>query len=239
MKKYFLLYLLTLIFYSTPCFAQDSTSVISINPSEGLSKGYYSFSVGMNFGQYTSKNEDAFIYYILDEQNIKYNIKLGFAYNIKDNRSLGVGFRYINDDTTIEYENAVGDTINTSSLERRYVTSLYYGISKSLFGSKRVFLISDPSVFFTVGNTDSSRTLDGISELSESTLRSLSIGLHVGLQVFLAPKLSTQILVGPVGVGYQWEDFTLDGEPNESADSFFVRMSPDILSFEFSISIYF
>ena len=239
MKKYFLLYLLTLIFYSTPCFAQDSTSVISINPSEGLSKGYYSFSVGMNFGQYTSKNEDAFIYYILDEQNIKYNIKLGFAYNIKDNRSFGVGFRYINDDTTIEYENAVGDTINTSSLERRYVTSLYYGISKSLFGSKRVFLISDPSVFFTVGNTDSSRTLDGISELSESTLRSLSIGLHVGLQVFLAPKLSTQILVGPVGVGYQWEDFTLDGEPNESADSFFVRMSPDILSFEFSISRYF
>lgn len=239
MKKFSLISLLTLIFFTTPLFAQDSTSVISINPSEGLNKGYYSFSVGMNFGQYTSKNEDAFIYYILDEQNIKYNIKLGFSYNFKDNRSLGVGFRYINDDTTIEYENAVGDTINTSSLERRYVTSLYYGISKSLFGSKRVFLVSDPSIFFTAGSTDSNRTIYEVSELSESTLRSISLGLHVGLQVFLAPKLSTQILVGPVGVGYQWEDFTLDGEPNGSADSFFVRMSPDILSFEFSISRYF
>ena len=239
MKKYFLLCLLTLIFYSTPCFAQDSTSVLSINPSEGLNKGNYAFTVGMNFGQYTSKNEDAFIYYILDEENVKYNIKLGFAYNVKDGRQVGAGFRYINDDTSIEYENAVGDTINTTSFERRYVTSIFYGISKSLFGSKRVFLISDPSLFFTAGNTDSSRTIDEISELSESTVKSISIGLHVGLQLFLAPKLSTQILVGPVGFGYQWEDFEMNGEPNGNTDSFFVRMSPDILSFEFSISRYF
>jgi len=239
MKKYFILCLLTLIIYSTPCFAQDSTSVISINPSEGLNKGFYAFSVGMNFGQYTSKNEDAFIYYILDEKNIKYNIKLGFSYNIKDNRAVGVGFRFINDDTSILYENAVGDTINTNSLERRYITSIYYGISKSLFGSKRVFLISDPSLFFITGSTDSDRTIDGISEQSESNLKSISIGLHVGLQVFLAPKLSAQIAVGPVGLGYQWEEFELDGESNGSTESFFVRMSPDILSFEFSISRYF
>ncbi len=238
-KFFFNLLVWSVLFYSMPFFAQDSTSVMSINPSEGLNKGFYAFSVGMNFGQYTSKNEDAFIYYILDEKNVKYNIKLGFAYNVKDRRQIGVGFRFINDDTSIEYENAVGDTINTTSFERRYVTSIYYGISKSLFGSKRVFLISDPSVFFTTGNIESSRTIYEISELSESTLRSLSIGLHVGLQLFLAPKLSTQILVGPVGVGYQWEDFKLDGEPNGSTDSFFVRMSPDILSFEFSISRFF
>lgn len=117
MKKYFSICLITLIFYSTPFLAQDSTAVISINPSEGLQKGNYAFSVGMNFGQYTSKNEDAFIYYVLDEQNIKYNIKLGFGYNIKENRAVGVGFRFINEDTSIEYENAVGDTINTTSLE--------------------------------------------------------------------------------------------------------------------------
>ena len=212
---------------------------MSINPSEGLDKGNYAFSVGMNFGQYTSKNEDAFIYYILDEKNIKYNVKLGFSYNIKDNRAIGVGFRFFNDETTIEYENSVGDTINTNTLERRYVTSVYYGISKSLFGSKRVFLISDPSLFFTTGSTDSNRTIDEIYEQSESHLKSISIGLHVGLQIFLAPKLSAQIAVGPVGVGYQWEEFELDGDPNGDAESFFVRMSPDILSFEFSISRYF
>ena len=31
-------------------------------------------------------------YYILDENNLKYNIKLGFHYAIKDRRSLGVRF---------------------------------------------------------------------------------------------------------------------------------------------------
>lgn len=85
MKKYFLLYLLTSLFYSTSFFAQGSTSVKAINPSEGLNKGFYAFSVGVNFGQYTSKNEDAFFYYIQDEKNIKYNVKVGFSYNIKDN----------------------------------------------------------------------------------------------------------------------------------------------------------
>jgi hypothetical protein len=239
MKKYSFLCLLTLIFYSTLCLAQDSTSVISINPSEGLNKGFYGLSVGMNFGQYTSKNEDAFVYFILDEENIKYNIKLGFSYNIKDNRALGVGFRFLKDDRATLYENAVGDTIKTNSDERRYVTNIYYGISKSLFGSNRVFLISDPSLFFTTGSTDSNRTIDGFSEQSDSTIKSISIGLHVGLQVFMAPKLSAQIAVGPVGLGYQWEEFELDGEPNGSTESFFVRMSPDILSFEFSISRYF
>lgn len=256
MQKYFLICLAILSFCFNPLFgqdstavnssslidpksSQDSTSVMTISPSEGLNEGHYAFSVGVNFGQFTSKNEDAFIYYILDEENLKYNIKLGFSYAIKDRRNVGVGFRYYHDDTSIEYENAVGDTINTNTLEKRYVASVFYGISKSLFGSKRVFMVSDPSIFFSSGSTDAERTLDGLTELSESTLRSLSIGLHVGLQVFLAPKLSAQVLVGPVGVGYQWEDFNLDGEPNGNADSFFVRMSPNLLSFEFSISRYF
>lgn len=239
MKKYFTLCLLTLLFYSTSFFAQDSTSVAQINPSEGLGKGFYAFSVGMNFGQNTSKNEDAFIYYILDEKNVKYNIKAGFSYNIKDNSALGIGFKFINDDTSILYENTVGDTINSNSQERRYVTNIFYGISKSLFGSKRVFLISDPSLFFTAGNKDSSRVLDGIFEQSDSHSKSISLGLHVGLQVFLAPKLSAQFTVGPVGLGYQWEEFEVDGIPNGRTESFFARMSPDILSFNFSMSTYF
>jgi len=247
MKKYFLV----LFFFSASLFAQDSTAVKlmnntedsiavdTINPNEGNRKGYYAFSVGMNFGQYTSKNEDAFIYYILDEKNVKYNVKLGFSYNIKDNRAIGLSFRMVNDDTNILYENAIGDTINTNSLERYYSVGAFYAITKSLFKSKRVHMISDPGLVYTIGSTDATRTFEGISEQSESSLRSISIGLHVGLQVFLAPKLSTQVSVGPVGVGYQWEDFTLDGDPNGSTESFFVRMSPDILSFEFSISRYF
>ena len=247
MQKYFLF----LIFFSTSLFAQDSTAVqslnfvqdssfvASVNPSEGNSKGYYAFSVGMNVGQYTSKNEDAFIYYILDESNIKYNVKLGFSYNIQDNKAVGVSFRLVNDDTNILYENAVGDTINTNTLERYYSVGAFYALSKPLFKSKRVNMISDPGIIFSTGSTDTNRTFEGISEQSESNLKSISIGLHVGIQVFLAPKLSTQFAIGPIGVGYQWEDFTVDDLPNGSTESFFVRMSPDILSFEFSISRYF
>ena len=193
----------------------------------------------MNFGQYVTKNEDNFIYYTIDEKNIKYNVKLGFGYYINDNKTVGVGFRFINDENDITYENAVRDTINTSSHEKSYVTSVYYGISKPLFGSKRVFFISDPSLFFTTGSTEVERNLDELTEFSKSHLKSISIGLHVGIQAFIAPKLSAQFAVGPVGVGYQWEEFTLDDEPNGTAESFFIRMSPDIFNFEFSISRYF
>jgi len=247
MQKYFLI----VIFFSTSLIAQDSTAVQSLNfvqdstsvksqnPSEGNNKGYYAFSVGMNFGQYTSKNEDAFIYFILDEKNIKYNVKLGFSYNIQDNKAVGISFRLVNDDTNILYENAVGDTINTNTLERSYSVGAFYALSKPLFKSRRVNMISDPGIIFTTGSTESNRTFEGVSEQSDSNLRSISLGLHVGLQVFLAPKLSAQIAVGPVGFGYQWEEFTLDDEPNGSTENFFVRMSPDILSFEFSISRYF
>jgi len=53
--------------------SQDNSSIV--NPSQGLEKGNYSFSIGMNFGQYVTKNEDNFIYYTIDEKNIKYNVK--------------------------------------------------------------------------------------------------------------------------------------------------------------------
>lgn len=239
MKKYLVVYLFSSLFISTSLFAQDSTAVKVVNPSEGNSEGYYAFSVGMNFGQYTSKNEDAYIYYILDEKNIKYNIKLGFSYNIKDNRAVGLSFRYVNDDYNILYENAIGDTINTNTLERYYSIGAFYAVTKPLFKSRRVNMISDPGIIFTTGSTESERTFGPITEYSETNLRSISIGLHVGIQVFLAPRLSAQASVGPVGVGYQWEDFELDGDPNGSTENFFIRMSPDVLSLEFSISRYF
>ena len=57
--------------------------------------------------------------------------------------------------------------------------------------------------------------------------------------VFISPKMSVQATIGPVGAGYEWEDFEVDGEPDGSTSDFFIRMSPDFLNLEVSISRYF
>lgn len=220
-------------------FSQENKSQDSIAPVEGLEQGKYSFSIGVNFGQFINKNEDAYTYYILDDKNIKYNVKLGFGYNVRDMKNVGIGLRYYHDKYDIEYENVVGDTIMNSSLEKRLTTNLYYGISKPLFGSSKVFFISDPSIFLTFGSGESNREFENVNEISKSSTFAISVGLNVGLQVFLSSKMSAQMAVGPVGVGYEWESYTLNGDPNGSSENFFARMSPDIFNLEFSISRYF
>lgn len=217
----------------------DAFEPIVISPVEGLKEGYYSFSIGFNFDQFVSKNQDEFIYFVLDDKELRYNIKLGFGYQFKDLKSFGIGLRYYYDQYDVEYENAVGDTIVSTSLDRRITTNLFYGISKPLFGSKRVFMIGDPSLFFTYGTGETTRQVDLIEEFAESRLYAISVGLNVGIQAFLNQKLSAQVSIGPVGVGYRWEEFTLDGVPNGNNESFFARMSPDLFNFEFSISRYF
>jgi len=57
--------------------------------------------------------------------------------------------------------------------------------------------------------------------------------------VFLAPKMSAQASVGPVGIGYKWEKFYLNDEANGSTSNFFIKMTPNLLNFEFAISRYF
>jgi len=138
--------------------AQDSTTMVANKYYNALCKGNFILSLGTNLNTYTSKNEDQLLYYVLDEKNTRFNIKLGFGYYIKDTNPVGVGFRYYYDKSNIIYENAIGDTINYNELTNEYVTNLFYGITKSLFNSKRVFMISDPSLFFSVGNTKSERT---------------------------------------------------------------------------------
>ena len=202
-------------------------------------KGGFLFSIGTNLNTFVTKNEDQFVYYVLDEKDTRFNIKLGFGYYIKDTHPIGFGFRYYYDQTASIYENPIGDTIHYNALTREYTTNIYYGITKSLFKSKRVFLISDPSIFYTFSNTHTDRSFEKNTEFSRSVMHAISVGLNVGVMVFLAPKLSAQAAVGPVGVGYQWENFYLNDEPNGSNDSFFIRMTPNILTFEFAITRYF
>lgn len=230
---------LLIVLMSVLLHAQGNTVANDSIKYNSLDEGNYFFSIGTNLGTNTSKNRDDFIFYTIDEKNSNFNIKLGFGHYIKDNTPIGFGFRYKNFKTDLVYENTTSDTIHYIEKENQYVSNIFYGITKSLFNSKRVFFISDPSIIFGIGNLKAERTLDESTEFSKSTKYDVAIGLNVGLMVFLWPNMSAQFNLGPIGAGYQWEDFYLNGEPNGTASDFFIRMSPDLFSFEFSISKYF
>lgn len=209
------------------------------NSFEPFAKGNFIFSVGTNFNTETSKNEDRDINFIIDEQDRRFNLKIGLGYVVADNHPIILGFRYFSDKLNSTYENVVADTIGINSLERRFIINVGYGINKPIFNSKKVYLISDPSIFFGIRKNESDRTTNGNFELTESSGYSISAGLNVGLMVFISPKMSVQATIGPVGAGYEWEDFEVDGDPDGSTSDFFIRMSPDFLNLEVSISRYF
>ena len=219
--------------------AQDTSNVVKVNFDEALKKGNFVLSVGVNFFTNVVKNEDQLIYYALDDYERNLNIKLGAGYFIKDNHPIGIGFRYFSRTSNVVYENIQQDTITYNEESRDYITNIFYGIAKPMFNSKRVYMISDPSLFFSIGSTKANREVNKMTEFSNTNRYSISLGLNVGIMVFLAPKMSAQISVGPVGVGYTWEKFYLNGVPNGDTANFFVRMSPSLLSFEFTISRYF
>jgi len=229
--------LLLLISFNT--YAQDNSIIIDSIKYNSLEKGNYLFSIGANVGTTTFKNEDELIYFILNEKESKFNIKLGFGYFIKDYTPIGVGFRYKYYDSKLEYETVVGDTIQYNERENHYISNIFYGISKPIFESKRVFFISDPSLLFGYRDLKSERTLEEITEYTKSNTHDITLGLNVGLMVFLWHDMSAQMVFGPVGVGYQWVNFFLDDEPIGTTSDFFIRMTPDLLNLSFSISKYF
>ena len=111
---------------------QDSTRV---SPIEGLEQGNFFLSAGFNFNELVTKNNDEFIFYILDDSNTRYNVKLGSGYMVEDMRSVGVGFRYFYDKYEVTYENAGGDTIRSTSRSTKAIGNIFYGISKPIFDS--------------------------------------------------------------------------------------------------------
>ena len=240
MKKfYFTIIILGHFFVANSLHSQEITNIDSTSIFNALSKGKHFFGVGTNFNTSVAKNEDDFIIFILDEENTRFNIKLAFGYNIRDNHPVGIAFRHFYDKENIVYENTLRDTISSNSVRKDYITNIFYGVTKPLFNSKKVYLISDPSIFFGFGNTKTNRSLEGESEFSASYRYSVSLGLNVGILVFLSPKMAVQATIGPVGAGYEWENFELEGESNGYKSDFFVRMSPNLLNLEFSISRYF
>lgn len=239
MKNLFRLINLFFLFFSFIICAQSTDANDQIDSFKPFAKGNFIFGVGTNFNTEVSKNEDRDINFIIDEQDKQFNIKIGLGYVIADDHPIVLGFRYFSDKLNSIYENVIGDTISANSLEREFIVNLGYGINKPIFNSKKVYITSDPSIFFGIRKNESDRTANDIFELTESRRYSVSAGLNVGLLVFISPKMSVQATIGPIGAGYEWEDFKVDGEPDGSTSDLFIRMSPDLLNLEVSISRYF
>lgn len=202
-------------------------------------KGKFALSLGANLIFDQTKNTDEFFYYAIDEQTKRSNFKLGASLFLNERNSIGVAFRYRNLYSNVLYENSVGDTVNYEEKFKSYVASIFYGIVKPFANSKRFFLVSDPSINFGQSLLEGKRSLDENSDDSRQETFYISLGLNAGILVLVSNNMSVQATVGPVGVGYKIDSYYLNNEPNGVNDSFFLRMSPDILNFEFSISRYF
>ena len=230
---------------SSNLFAQDSLSVesklVDDNPYEkSLKKGMMFLGLGVNLFTNNTKNQDRFVNYVLDESDRNFNLKLIYGYFIKDTHPVGVSFKYVTNELNTTYQSLLGDTILYKEISNDYIFNAYYGVTKQLFGSQRIYFISDPGIFFTGGNTRSDRSdSDGALDDSKTIRNEVALGLNVGILFFLWPNMAVSGSVGPVGIGYQWETYYVNGEANGESSDFFIRMSPDILRLQIGISRYF
>ena len=110
--------------------AQDSIPLVANKYYNSLSKGNFILSLGTNLATDVNKYEDQFLYYVLDETNTRFNIKLGFGYYVKNTNPVGVGFRYFYDKSQITYENAIGDTVNYNS-QSKHIQPMFFMESPS------------------------------------------------------------------------------------------------------------
>lgn len=242
-KYLLLLFLLTAYI---PNFAQDTVYVVrepveAANPYiESLKKGKKMLGIGANLFTDNTQNQDRLTAFILDETDRNFNIKVVAGYHIRDMNPVGIGFKYVTNELTSTYETLLLDTVNYTEINNDYIVNAFYGLTKPILGSKRLYLASDPSIFYSGGNTKSERTTgDGRSELAKTVRNELAMGLNVGVLFFLFPNMSIGAGVGPVGIGYRWETYFLDGEESGSSSFWFIRMSPDLLRVQVSIARYF
>ena len=204
-----------------------------------LQKGNFVLSIGANLFSYLDKNQDQFIYYALEETSRYFNIKTGLSYTLSDGKQLGVAFRYKRSYTHTKYENSASDTVEYIDNLDSYTANVFYGITKPIFQSQRYFLISDPGISFERSVSNDERLFDNQISYNTKKTTAVAIGLNVGVLVLLSKKMSLQATVGPVGIGYRFDDFSTNDIDSGNNESFFIRMSPSILNFEFSVSRYF
>ena len=230
-----------------PTMAQDTVYVVrepiqsEPNPYiESLKKGKRFLGVGANLFTDNFQNQDRLTAFILNETDRNFNIKVVGGYFIKDMKPVGIGFKYVTNELSTTYETLLLDTVDYTEINNSYIFNAYYGITKPIFDSKRFYIFSDPSLFFTGGNTKSERTTgDGQTEFAKTVRNELALGLNVGVLFFLFPNMAVGASVGPVGIGYRWENYFINEEDNGGSSFWFIRMSPDVLRLQISVARYF
>ena len=142
-------------------------------------------------------------------------------------------------DYNIKYTTVLGDTINYSEKSNNLIYSLFHKYMYPIFGSRRVYLVTLPELSYEHGISDRFRS-DGLTEtFSQKRSNTISAGFHVGILVFPFSGFSLEAKVGPLGIGYGWENFYENDITSTSAQNFFINLSPKLYMFNFIFSSYF
>ncbi len=226
---------------AAPLVAQD---LYLLEETEGLiralRKNTFSTGFGVAVKQDNAKNQDLLIYYVNDETTFNAMLRLYFAYFLRDQQALGLEFRYENDRSDLDYAGTLSASTKSNDKSNAYSAALFYKFHTPIFGSRRIYFITQPQLSYRLSFTE--RTYDdGLDPVvtTESTGHERAAGFMVGIAIFPLADFSLEAKLGPLGVGYGWEQYTENGQPRGTTQNYFVRISPDFWTLNFSFATYF
>jgi len=238
--------------------AADSTQTDEVNPhirlsdsQEGLlleqdeitinslKKGTFTLGIGGFLDENRIRNQEAWSYYILDEKKSQMNIRFSASYFMSDRKAVGLSFRYIRKHNTTLYTDILGDTTLYDERENGYDMNLFYKIHNPIFGSKRVYFIMQPELAYKLTITNTEREYGNVLSLNETRKHRISAGFQVGVLLFPFEGFSLEAKLGPLGVGYSWENYLEEGDNISNSQNFFVHLVPRITSVSFVMTKYF
>jgi len=207
---------------------------------KSLKKGRVTAGVGGRFKTDLNKNFDDYSQYIIEQNDKDFFLRLTASYFVKNRQSVGVFGRFSKFNSTYSYVTVLGDTINNKTDEKIIQGGIYYKSHTPIFGSKRVYWISQAEFGISSGDRND-KTIIKKDQENNSNTESLttSLVLRFGILVFPFKNFSIEGTLGAVGLGYEIQNFYYNGEPNGSTQDFFVLLTPELLSIQFRVTTYF
>lgn len=239
MMKQLLLLLITVIIcnlaisQSNSLLEKDSLTIAS------LKKGKIMLGLGAYLTDDTRRNEDDIIYYIIDERENDINFKLQMGYFSDDYKVTGIGFQYRRNNNHYLYTTLLGDTVKYDELTNNFRIDVFRKYYSPIFGSKRVYLITQPEISYAHSKADRFRADLSGDIHSSSYSNTISAGFQVGFLVFPMSGFAIEGRVGPLGIGYNWEFFDQEGNNTINKESFFIHLQPRWYLINFLFTSYF
>jgi hypothetical protein len=221
----------------TTHFGEEIAPVVT----EALKKGTFTFGAGGRYRSDVDKNYDDYTTYVLEQNEKDFFIRIGLSYFIKDQNSLGIFASYADLDLSSDYITVVGDTINNKASESGIRGGVYFKNHKPLFGSKRVFFVSQAELGIgSITKNDNTLVITtDVEKASRNTSFSANLLLRMGVMVFPFPNMSIEGSIAAMGVGFKSQKFYDDGVPDGSSGDWYISFTPDFFTLGFKVTSYF